>query len=490
MTDVTFDVGSPDHQLLAGDTEAALIEGSRQDPNTFLEYVLQDEETGRHIIQAPLHEEWQNLMTRHDRLVIWSATESGKSQQTSIGRVLWELGRNPNLRIAIVSNTYEQAGKIVRSISKYIEQSEELHAAFPDLKPDEPWTGTQLFVKRKVRSKDPSVQAFGVHGNILGARIDVLILDDVLDYENCRTPALRADLWDWYHATLAGRLTSRARVWVIGTAFSPEDMLHRFAVNPIWHAIRCPILDPSTSVSRWPERWPPVRIEKRRQELGPLEFARQMLCMARDDSQSRFRRDWIDTCLIRGHGHTLVDRLDVVPSGYRVVAGVDLAVKRTAAADMSCIFTLGVHPNGSREVLMIEAGRWSGPDIVSRIVDNHRRYHSIVYVEDNAAQDFIIQFAREASAVPVKPFNTGRNKMSPEFGVESLAAEMAGGKWIIPCRLDGTMHPEVAAWVQEMLYYDPAGHTGDRLMASWIAREGARKGRSKVQWGRIDLSSR
>ena len=33
---------------------------------------------------------------------------------------------------------------------------------------------------------------------------------------------------------------------------------------------------------------------------------------------------------------------------------------------------------------------------------------------------------------------------------------------------------EVLAWIQEMLYYDPEAHTGDRLMASWFAREAAR----------------
>jgi len=64
----------------------------------------------------------------------------------------------------------------------------------------------------------------------------------------------------------------------------------------------------------------------------------------------------------------------------------------------------------------------------------------------------------------VRPFTTGRNKVHPEFGIESLAAEMAAGKWIIPNR-DGKMHSEVEALINEMLYYDPKAHTGDRLMS-------------------------
>ena len=37
------------------------------------------------------------------------------------------------------------------------------------------------------------------------------------------------------------------------------------------------------------------------------------------------------------------------------------------------------------------------------------------------------------------------------------------------------MEKSVREWVDEILYYDPVSHTGDRLMASWIAREGARR---------------
>jgi hypothetical protein len=83
-----------------------------------------------------------------------------------------------------------------------------------------------------------------------------------------------------------------------------------------------------------------------------------------------------------------------------------------------------------------------------------------------------------------------QNKHHPEYGVESLAAEMAAGKWIIPCELDGSVQPEVSLWLTEMLYYDPQGHTGDRLMASWIAREGARKGSGRAQVAHFDLMSR
>jgi hypothetical protein len=149
-----------------------------------------------------------------------------------------------------------------------------------------------------------------------------------------------------------------------------------------------------------------------------------------------------------------------------------------------------IHNDGSRELLNIEAGRWSAQEIVQRIQDTHHRYNSIVVCENNAAQDFLVQFARGASALPIRPFTTGRNKAHPEFGVETLAVELSNGKWIIPNDGPHAMHPEIAQWIQEMLFYDPASHTGDTLMASWFAREGARMGSKRMESGRIDLSSR
>ena len=469
-----------------------ILLGARQSASCCIEYVLRDEETGGRIAQEPIHRAWQRTINENDRTLIWSSVETGKTQQISIGRSLFELGKNPATRIAIVSNTHLQATKIVRSISRYIEDSDPLHEVFPNLRKAEPWTSSQLFIQRPTVSKDPSVQAFGVHGNVLGARIDLLIFDDVLDYENTRTPQLRQELWDWIQATLIGRLTRRAKIVCVGTAFHPDDALHRFSKMSTWHSERYPILHPKTGQSQWPERWPVHRIEQRRGELGPAEFARQMLCVARDDADARFKQEYIDRALKRGKGRRLAYALESVPDGCHVYTGVDLGVQKHKKSGFTVLFTLLVHPNGDREVINIEAGKWSGPEIVQRIYDTHRRYMSIMIVENNAAQDFLVQFAQEGSAVPIKPFTTGRNKANPEFGVESIATEMASGKWVIPHDDSGHIEPEVQEWVSEMLYYDPKAHTGDRLMASWFAREGARMGasRPKVEYGRLSLMAR
>jgi hypothetical protein len=501
MRDDILDLGVMDdaelmrHAIIADDAHCAI---ARSDVNAFATYVLRDEETKQPIEQAPHHESWHDLIAQHPRLVILSHRDAGKTQQISIAYVLWRLGNNPNLRIAILSDTAGQAEKIIGTLARYIEASEHeasqaLHRVFPDLRPSkrkaDKWTGSALFVDRTVLSKDPSVQACGVHGNVTGSRIDLLIIDDILDYENTRTEHLRDDVWAWYHSTIVGCLTPRkSQVIAIGTAYHPKDFLHRLAGEKSWPAYRYPIVDDEGN-SRWPERWSDEAIALRRQELTPIEFARAYLCIARDDASARCKVEWIDRCKANGEGRSQAYALTSVPPGYRVFTGVDLAISQASSADLTALFTLCIHPNGHREVLDVTSGRWQVDEIVNRIVDIHNRYQGIVIVESNQAQMWMTQLVSRYSSVPVKPFTTGKNKHSPEFGVESIFAELAAGQWIIPNQ-KGQCHPEINAWMSEMLYYDPNGHTGDRLMAAWFAREGSRLQTAVPQRAHLDLLRR
>jgi hypothetical protein len=463
---------------------------AESDPNIFIPFVIRDEETGLPIVQAPMHQEWQAEASAHDRLVLLAHIESGKTQQLSIGRTLYELGRNRSLRIVVVSSTNDLATKIARSIQQYITGSAELHTVFPDLLPSVPWTPVAFNVQRPGNLKDYSVQVSSVGGHILGSRFDLIILDDVLDWENSRTQYQREKVIDWVFSSLLGRLTPRGRVIAIGNPWHPEDLLHLLAKRG-YRALKYPVLDEQGN-TRWAKRWPLERITAWQTEFGPLEFARQLLCVARSDGESRFKREWLNDCMKRAREAGVfgfVDRWEPRP-GWYTVTGVDLGASQRAGSALTVLFTLLIGPDESRQILEIQSGKWTSPDIVEKLHDTHRRYHSTIFVESNAAQAYIVQFSQSRSSIPVRPFLTGKNKLNPALGVESLAAEMAAKKWLIPNSPGGQLHPEVAGWIDDMLYYTPEAHTGDRLMASWIAREGAKKGQRKVQVGHLDLMRR
>lgn len=466
----------------------ARVAAAREDVNAFIELVMKDESTGRPVQQAALHEEWHRLADTHPRLVIQAHIESAKTSSLTIARTLWLLGRNPGLRVAIVSNTHGQAAKILRVIAQYIEKSAELHEVFPDLKPATPWTDSALTVQRPHVSKDPSVQGFGLHGAVIGSRLDLLVIDDVVDFENARTAEQREKVVGWVLSTLMGRLTAGGRVLVVGTAFHPEDLLHRLAAQG-WPSYRFAVEDEDGN-PRWPERWSRQRIAEKRLELGPAESARQLDVLARSDADSRFKQAWLDTALLRGAGKTILPHLLNAPLGGRVVHGVDLAVSKRATADLSVVVTVLVHANKSRQLLSIQSGRWSGPEVVQRILATHRAFGGTFVVESVAAQAYISHFLRELGSVPVVDFKTGRNRMSLEWQCEMLAAELERGQWIVPSDGGKANNAEVATLLRDLLYYTPSAHTPDRVAATCFARWGAERGAQRVETGRIDLFTR
>jgi len=489
------------------------VQVSRKNPNEFCEYVVRNElpaAKGRKITQARVHEEMQRLFTNHPLIIMWSHVESGKTAQ-AIGRVLWELGHEPNLRVAICSGAEKQARKITKAVKEHIERSPELHEVFPNLVPQDKgsWGVNELTVKRPIIAKDPTIQIATVgSGSITGSRLDLVVLDDILTPENTRTQEARDKIAEWLDANIISRLTDSSRVWLLGNAQHPDDMMHRLASNPSWVAQTFPVLR-EDGTSNWPEQWPLARINERRKTLQhrPEEFERSMMCRAAAGTSGSFKRAWIDICLKRGAGKaqyfnqydrvTPEQRRFSMPPGFSTICGVDIGglaqtVARRRKSDKTVFFTIARHPNGHREVLDIRgSNQWVGIDLIRMMQNIHMMYGCIFFVESNQAQKLVVDFTRDLSAVPVQYFNTGGNKMDPDFGVTSIGVEMAGGQWIIPSNDAGqAANPEIAKWIMDMLDYRPGFHTGDFLMASWIAREGARAGLRKAQKKTIDLQTR
>ena len=477
-----------DHRRLIDEAQqlgpalARLAETAQRDPAVFCQSVLRTEDTNEPVRLAPVHEEWHDILTEHDRVVLWSATELAKTTEVSVGRVLWEIGKNPNIRILILSSAAGPARKIVRSLKGYIERSVEFRLVFPGIQPDKSdssglWTNEAFIVKRSsIGAKDPTVQACGFGGNVLGGRYDLIVVDDYLTAENTHTEEQREKYYGWLKSTIESRRTTRGRLWFIGNAWHPNDAMHRYAAERRTFSKKFPVRDAAGNLA-WPEMWPEERIEAEIENRGPIESRRSMFCDPVADADRRFKEAYINKALANGDGVDLAYSLAAVPPGWRTVTGVDIAAAelkrhRKKRTDLSAIVTIAVREkDGVRSLLDVESGRWPGPELVDRIIDANRRYNSQVIVESNGAQLFIRQFVNEKSAVPTRAFYTGKNKYDPSFGIESLAIEFSAGKWVIPNRGGETkgimadMHPEVRALIGEMLRYDPKSHTGDRLIA-------------------------
>jgi hypothetical protein len=243
-----------------------------------------------------------------------------------------------------------------------------------------------------------------------------------------------------------------------------------------WYRLRAHDPDPDEQTTLFPERFSRESIAEMRRRMTPREFSQALLCDPLTDDSARCQRDWIERCKLRGLGSTLVPSYS---GNLRTFTGVDLAIGQGRGSDKTVLFTILIEDDGTRRILDIESGRFAGPEIVKKIIDKGDRYGSKITVESNSAQDYLRQFALQTRAdLQIKAHTTtGKNKRDRDWGVESIFTEIENGAWVIPCDTDGKCLPVVQAWIDDMLFYQPPpAHSGDYLMASWLAREAAHRG--------------
>ncbi len=473
-------------EIQARTRRAELIERARVSAPDFIEYALRNEADGSLLTNADFHREWHRHFDENPMGILIAPVEHAKTQQISVGRVLWRLGQDTSRTIAIIQGTDKMAEKTLGQIRSQIERNPRLREVFPRLRRSpnrgDPWTQSQLTVDRDTLAKDPSIQARGVFGDVVGSRLTDIVLDDVLTFDNTRTAEQRKKLIEWFDTTVQTRLLPGGVIWVIGTPWHPEDLLHELGKRPGFASKRfSAVLNPDDPPSRWvpiwPQQWDLDRLQNRRDNTPESTFIRKYLCRVRLDGSSRFRKIWLDRMCAAGMGRAFCaeqPRVHRYGAPLPCFTGVDLAIGDKEENAQTCIFTIALMPDGRRLVVDIESGRWQAPEILDRLYSAYRRYQSEIHVESNAAQKFLVQIAR--GQIPVTAHHTGGNKWDAQFGVESLAVEMRNGEWIMPSGVAGESVPEEGkAFISECLHFNPDEHTGDRLMAAWIAREALRK---------------
>lgn len=485
MSDVFFgDDDQTRHQLASLRAQArAAARKNRiaEDPNSFIEHILQDE-NGKFLRQAPFHREWQDTLTANDRVCLFAPMEHGKTVQVSVGRALWEVGRRmvagQSPRIALFGWTQRQASKPLTAIKSHIEHSDRLHRIYPGLRREafSEWTGSHIKLRptRATTLKDPTIQAVGAGGTVLGSRLDVAIVDNLLVLDNTWTHERREKMIAWFESNIPGRMVDGGVIWFIDTAWHPKDLAHFLELNEEYVTRRYPITSKPRGKGKrlWPQQWSRERIAKRMRELTPYRYSQQYECKAVDSETSRFVTEWFDRCAEQGRGlawpqHTPMEI---------VITGVDLGVGRKRTSGETSLFTVGVDlVTKRRRPLAVDHGRWRKRDIIERIQGVFRKYGSIVMVENNAAQDYIVQELEDETDVTVVAYTTSKRKRDPIFGIESLGVDLQNRRWELASDQNGKLPVVLELWKDQCMEWKPTEHPGDILMASFLALEGIRR---------------
>lgn len=479
---------------------------SRTDPGFMAENIF-GFNNGRH------HEEWYGLLNNraiqvkgsnpnkpqirflhedepdahNNWLMVEAPRDHSKSTVFTVNYPLYEIGRNHNVRIVVASNADETARGFVRQIRTIIDKDKTYKKTFGRLKPQKPtmWRDDAFIVDRdNYKDKDPTVSAVSYGGQVVSKRADIIIVDDLLTFENTRTKEQRQKIHDWFWTVLFPLLKPGGRLIIVGTAWNTKDLYeellgdHNFDVRLRYDAI----VDEEKKQTLWPERWTWEELQRRKSSMGSLAFNRSYRNITANPEDSPFEESWLQAALKRGQNRKFIRAFDYGSwdlGRLTISMGVDLAIGQKEKNDYTAMAVVGRLPDGRKILLYALRRRLTPAQIRNTIKEVARNFNpDIITVESNAFQASIKMDLAEETDLPIEAYNTGGEKYDEEIGINSLAVEFENQKWILPYDSEDiytvTMTDHLLNGMREFTT-EGDEHTEDLLMALWFANGGLRR---------------
>ena len=471
--------------------------------HTFVEAVFRDENDDP-VEQAEIHRAWEShsRWCYQHRLIptVLAPWGHGKSVQRVCLRVAFMLARNPSLRILVVTNTDANAKNRTRLVSSIL-ASDGFKMLFPEVEFSRPPTDYEIHMKRRGRAGDPSFTARTIFSKGVGARVDVIIVDDVSDLENSLLkPAERSKVGMSVKGATKSRLVPRKkekpgrrppREWTgyteqIGTRWHDEDWwgecLRSGAYCTLVLAmaqdngrINCAVVGPADALESYPWAYqiiqrtfdpdeapgpapddlPVLQRYESAKAIGTIplweeggydqeEMGRREVDDPRWHNCGRRQIPYSEGEQAFPHFGQCVHKVEpriTVPSGWYVTVGCDPGGTTRPGNAIAVI----AGNESERVFLEIRLGKWTGTELSEQLTEVFQRWNpDAVVVETNALQAYLVEIGMLAKAPwtsRVRPFHTGSNKMNPLEGVPALDIEFSHNAWSFP-GLAWSGHPQ------------------------------------------------
>lgn len=332
----------------------------------------------------PYHQDMMDWQDLHKEAMILAWRGCGKSTYCTVTRAIFEILRNPNIRILIVSDSEGQSKGFLRAIQSQFEANSELKAIFGDFRTGtSTWSATEIIVpQRTAHYIEPTILCAGIGTALPSKHFDLILADDLVTLDNSRTEGLRKKVTDYFYRTLYPTLDSpHGRLYILGTRWHEADLYGHFAdEDHKASTLIVGLLDEETDMSKWEEKFPTSKYHRIRR--GQFEaFELQYMCRANAG----------------GAGIIVADHFEFVsalPGDLRLWQGVDAAIGRKAHNDHFAHCTLGIQKSTQDACLVgYNLRKLSFPNQVKFIADRFDEFNSTVRVgiETNAYQDALKQ---------------------------------------------------------------------------------------------------
>lgn len=269
-------------RLLAAATLKHRVHEARKSPIGLYKFLFTDE-AGKPIVIKWFHKEWNDLVTQHRCVLIEASRELTKTSFV-LAAILWIVGRNPNIRIKLLTETEDNGKKRLAFIDDMITRSDLYHMVFPnvvkDKNPKKSDTTTTIHLVRTIDTPEPTIESRGVTSAGTGGRADLIVMDDIVGASNTiKNPSMKPKVIQKVLSDWLGTLVANGRIWGIFSPWAHDDANAYFKKNTNWTYKRYTHGKPGNPYHTiFPERWPEKVLRKRRQWFGALLYARMYLC--------------------------------------------------------------------------------------------------------------------------------------------------------------------------------------------------------------------
>lgn len=371
------------------------------DPALFIKEVL-----GYQV--EPCHQAILQHITTAKKTLDLAPRGFGKSTVGDIGYCLWKIVQDRNIRILVVSNTQSQAEAFLREMKYHLTSNSLLTGMYGQFKSDK-WTESELIVtERTISAKEATVTALGASGAVISKHFDLIIADDVVDFESARTELQRKRLSEWYRTSLLPCLEPHGELRVLGTRYHPLD-LYQGVIDSGQYAVQIQSAISPDNKSLWAEKFTIQFLRDKQAELGSIIFDMQYM---NDISLARqgkiFRYDWFSFYSPESLTPQVTGQMKM-----KIYQGVDLAISKSETADYFVIMTIGITQYKDIYILDMFRDRISFNQQIEIIKRKAEQWQPIsIGIESNAYQAALPQSLISTTHLPIKELVTVKDKVT------------------------------------------------------------------------------
>ena len=244
-----------------------------------------------------LHDKIEKFMDKPEKFkLILIPRDHLKSTIITKGWSIQQILRNPDIRILLANNTWDNARNFLQSIEGYMSPGTALSMLFGNFISPR-WNKDDCVIRqRKTISDAPTIATTGLEKEQTSQHYDIIIADDLVARENVRTKEQREKVKD-YIASLYALLEPNGMMVVVGTRWSKDDAYEDLINDGTWDKLLMDAYDGDPLRQRvlFPEKFSLEKLNDLRRKLRASLFS----CWYMNDpiapEASDFSEEWIRT---------------------------------------------------------------------------------------------------------------------------------------------------------------------------------------------------